>query len=227
MGTSGVPILRPVESRPLRIRLANDFEIVVAGLAAMLEPYSHRVEVVETEVNGDGSIPVELTLYDTFGQTQADQPQIDEIIADPTSGVVVVYSWNTQPELIERALGKGCRGYLDKSLPVEELVRSLERIAAGEILRPMRTSGDVGPEIMPLGAWPGQREGLSFRESEVIALITQGYTNPEIAARSFVTVNSLKTYIRSAYRKMGVERRSQAVKWGIEHGMLPREEARR
>ncbi len=68
--------------------------------------------------------------------------------------------------------------------------------------------------------WPGQREGLSARESEVIALVTQGYTNPEIAARTFITVNSVKTYIRSAYRKMGVERRAQAVRWGIEHGML-------
>ena len=55
----------------------------------------------------------------------------------------------------------------------------------------------------------------------MIALITQGLTNPEIAARSYITGNSLKSYIRSAYRKMGVERRSQAVLWGIKHDFQP------
>lgn len=55
----------------------------------------------------------------------------------------------------------------------------------------------------------------------MVALITQGLTNWEIVARSYITMNSLKSYIRSAYRKMGVERRSQAVRWGMEHGMLP------
>ena len=63
--------------------------------------------------------------------------------------------------------------------------------------------------------------GLSARESEVLALITQGYTNNDIAARSYLSINSVKSYIRSAYRKIGVERRSQAVRWGMENDMLP------
>lgn len=233
----------PVESTPLRLRLLNDYEVVVAGLRAVLEPYADRVRVVESDVRESADRAVELTLYDTFGQSQVDQRDFDAELADPAAGAIVVYSWNTDARLVELAIEKGCRGYLGKELGASELVERLERIAAGEVvvpeggaaaLRSATAEAISGPsqraganraseagEASAAGDWPGRREGLSLREAEVIALITQGFTNPEIAARCYISPNSLKSYIRSAYRKMGVERRAQAVRWGIDHGMLP------
>jgi NarL family two-component system response regulator LiaR len=55
----------------------------------------------------------------------------------------------------------------------------------------------------------------------VLALITQGLSNQEIAARVYLSVNSIKTYIRSAYRKIGVTKRTEAVIWGIDNGFRP------
>lgn len=52
----------------------------------------------------------------------------------------------------------------------------------------------------------------------MIALITQGLSNQAIADRAYVTINSIKTFIRSAYRKIGVENRTQAVLWGVANG---------
>ena len=69
--------------------------------------------------------------------------------------------------------------------------------------------------------WPGREWGLTEREAEVLALITQGLSNQEIAERSYLSINSVKTYIRTAYRKIGVTRRSQAVVWGMKHGFEP------
>jgi DNA-binding CsgD family transcriptional regulator len=63
--------------------------------------------------------------------------------------------------------------------------------------------------------------GLTAREAEVLALITQGFSNQEIAERSYLSINSVKTYIRTAYRKIGVTRRAQAVVWGMKHGFEP------
>lgn len=60
----------------------------------------------------------------------------------------------------------------------------------------------VGDEDLP-GAWPGQREGLSVREAEMISLIAGGMTNQDIAASNDLSINTVKTYIRSAYRKIG------------------------
>ena len=67
----------------------------------------------------------------------------------------------------------------------------------------------------------GRAAGLSSREAEVLALITQGLTNQQIAARAFVTINSVKSYIRSAYGKIGVTSRTDAVLWGIDNGFRP------
>ncbi|WP_455429797.1 response regulator transcription factor [Luteococcus peritonei] len=55
----------------------------------------------------------------------------------------------------------------------------------------------------------------------MVSLIAQGLSNAEIAGRTYLSPNSVKSYIRSAYRKIGVQRRSQAVAWGIDHGMVP------
>ena len=67
--------------------------------------------------------------------------------------------------------------------------------------------------------WPGRSEGLTARESEMLALITQGKSNAEIAAITYLSPNSVKTYIRSAYAKIGVTSRTQAVLWGVRYGL--------
>ena len=60
---------------------------------------------------------------------------------------------------------------------------------------------------------------LTGREVEVLTLICRGLSNAEIARSLFLSPNSVKSYIRTAYRKMGVASRSQAVVWGLEHGL--------
>ena len=66
--------------------------------------------------------------------------------------------------------------------------------------------------------WPGREHGLSDRESEVLSLICQGLSNQQVAQNLYLSINSVKTYIRTLYRKIGVESRSQAVIWGLGHG---------
>jgi DNA-binding CsgD family transcriptional regulator len=98
------------------------------------------------------------------------------------------------------------------------IVDALERIMGGEIVV---LAGDFQSSVGGAGTWPGREAGLSPREAEVIALITPGLSNQEIADRAFLSINSIKTYIRSAYRKMGVTKRTEAVIWGIENGFRP------
>lgn len=75
--------------------------------------------------------------------------------------------------------------------------------------------------MIPSESWPGRDHGLTPRESEIVSLVTSGLSNNEIAERTYLSINSVKSYIRSAYRTMGVTSRSQAVLWGIDHGMAP------
>ena len=70
--------------------------------------------------------------------------------------------------------------------------------------------------------WPGQGHGLTNRESQVVARIVDGLSNNEIAAGMHLSLNSVKTYIRSAYKKAGVTNRSLAILWGLGHGFQSR-----
>jgi DNA-binding NarL/FixJ family response regulator len=88
-------------------------------------------------------------------------------------------------------------------------------------------SADPGAEDPAFGAWPGQALGLSERESEVLALICQGLSNDDITKRAYLSINTVKTYIRTLYRKIGVTSRTQAVLWGLDHGFEPDRIARR
>ena len=67
-------------------------------------------------------------------------------------------------------------------------------------------------------SWPGQAAGLSQREAEVLTFIVRGLTNEEIGRRSFLSINTVKTYVRTAYAKIGARNRAEAVAWGIRHG---------
>jgi DNA-binding CsgD family transcriptional regulator len=69
--------------------------------------------------------------------------------------------------------------------------------------------------------WPGQSEGLTDRESEILALITQGHSNAEVATLTHLSPNTVKSYIRTIYRKIDVTSRTQAVLWGVHHGLTP------
>jgi DNA-binding CsgD family transcriptional regulator len=69
--------------------------------------------------------------------------------------------------------------------------------------------------------WPGRNEGISDRESEILALITQGKSNADVARLTYLSPNTVKSYIRSIYRKIGATSRTQAVLWGVAHGFTP------
>jgi DNA-binding NarL/FixJ family response regulator len=67
----------------------------------------------------------------------------------------------------------------------------------------------------------GWEAALTVREVQVLSGITMGFSNEEIAALLLISPNTLKSYIRSAYRKIGVTTRSQAVGWCLQHGFEP------
>lgn len=206
------------DAAPIRVAVVNDYEVVVEGVAAMLERFSDRLVVVELGCQVDVISEVDIALFDAFTMEGTDIPALETLVANPIVGRTVLYTWNLVLEQTKLALERGADGVLAKTLAPDELVAALESIHDGHPV----ISVDPGPDaVISSGQWPGQAEGLTARESEIVALIVQGLSNAEVAQRTFLSVNSVKTYIRSAYRTMGVQTRSRAILWGIEHGMEP------
>jgi two-component system, NarL family, response regulator LiaR len=197
---------------PIRLAIVDDFAVVVAGVASLLA--EERVDVVEMGTSLPVVSDVDVVLYDTFGQVHGQGVDLEDFVRD-SGAKVVIFSWNLRPGLIERALAEGACGYLSKVLTGPAIMAALERIMAGEIVI---LTGDDETSVGGAGDWPGRSAGLSPREAEIVALIALGLSNQEIAERAFVSMNSIKSYIRSAYRKMGVTRRPQAVLWALQNG---------
>jgi two-component system, NarL family, response regulator LiaR len=206
-------------NHPIRLAIVDDYAVVIAGVASLLG--EERIDVVETGASMPVISDVDIVLYDTFGQVQGRNLDLKDFVRD-SGAKVVIYSWNLHPDLIAEAIAGGASGYLSKVLTGPAIVAALERIMSGEIVI---LAGDHESSVGGSGDWPGRSAGLSPREAEVLALIARGLKNQEIADRAYLSINSIKTYIRSAYRKIGVDSRTQAVLWAVENG-FPIETAR-
>lgn len=205
-------------TRPLLVTLVDDYDVVLMGLAHLFDPYRDRIVVAEIDANAVLDDTIDIVLYDSFAQPESDHHEIAELVANPKASHVVVYTWNFQPELVETALDQGVHGYLSKTLPAGELVMALERVAAGDIV--VSEPRGRAPSTPGLD-WPGKVEGITDRESEILALITQGKSNADVATLTYLSPNTVKSYIRSVYRKIGAESRTQAVLWGVANGFSP------
>jgi DNA-binding NarL/FixJ family response regulator len=206
------------EMAPVRVALVDDYDVVVIGLAHLFDAYQDRIVVAELDANRPVSEAVDVALYDSFAQPEADHDDIAVLVRNPHARHVVVYTWNFHSVLVDSAMAKGASGYLSKTLPAHELVTAIEAIVDGQVVisdPPPRSRPAVGLD------WPGRTEGLTDREAEVLALITQGRSNSEIAQVMYLSINTVKTYIRSAYRKIGVTGRPHAMLWGLDHGFQP------
>ena len=203
----------------VRVALMNDYEVVVAGLQKMLAPYADRIRVVELDSLLPVHSDVDVLLYDAFGRERVTGP-VEQVIND-TDAKVVIYTWHLDPQLVQEALDKGAVGCLSKTIDALDLVSALEKVHGGSVVVSDTEPGVALEAEIGNGDWPGRDHGLSVRESEVLCLIAQGLSNQEIADRAFLSINSVKTYIRSAYRKIRVERRTQAVLWATRNGLVP------
>jgi len=204
---------------PITVALVDDYDVVLLGLARMIDAHRDRVIVAEIDANAETNDSVDVVLYDSFAQPESDQDEIAALVRNPSARRVVIYTWNFDPALVARAWELGVDGYLPKTLTSRELVGAIERVHAGErvFMEEPRTRVASAPGL----DWPGRLDGITDRESEILALITQGKSNAEVASLTHLSPNTVKSYIRSTYRKIGAESRTQAVLWGVANGFAP------
>jgi DNA-binding NarL/FixJ family response regulator len=198
----------PPARGPVRVLVVSSHEVVVTGVLTMLERSRPGWDVVA----GPGyARPVDVVLYDVIGLHDGDGSDLDHWVRREETSVIAI-SRDLRPDLEALALDRGARAAASIGIASSELVDVVECALAGKL--------DESPFVRRLDAdrLLGQEAGLSARESAVLRLIALGHTNQEIADRLYLSINSIKTYIRTTYRKLGVGSRQQAVTWAIQHG---------
>lgn len=196
---------------PVRVTLINDDEITTRGVAAMLREHPGEIELVS--LVGPTLTPIDVALYDHTTNEPGVGPSLAELVADARIRKVVVFTWSFQPWHAADFLRQGASAYLSKRLTGRELVDAIRRVDADRVL--VSAGGPGGRHGHPAE----NGESLTEREAQVLSLISNGLANNEIAEKLTLSINSVKSYIRSCYRKIDVESRTQAVLWGLGHGL--------
>jgi len=196
----------------LKVALVNDYEIIVHGLAAMLAPFSDRVEIVEIDVGSEPKRHVDVALFDTFASRRHSIDRARQMVQEGLVDHVLLYTWDAAAEFLALADEAGVSGVVLKSQTGESLVDVIERVARGE---------RIGFENIHRGRQSWDHSALSVREQEVLALIAYGMSNAEIGKELFLSVDTVKTYVRRLYSKLGVRNRAQAALQAARHNVLP------
>jgi DNA-binding NarL/FixJ family response regulator len=122
--------MEPMARTPLTVALVNDYDIVVMGLAHILEQYQDRVVTAELDTNQSVSDEVDVVMYGSFAQPESDHDEISVLVRNPRPASCGLHlELRSRPER-ERPQ-TGVHGYLSKALPARDLVAALEAIHAG------------------------------------------------------------------------------------------------
>jgi DNA-binding NarL/FixJ family response regulator len=193
---------------PIRVATVNDYELVVAGVAALLGRFPDRFEVVDRVIAGEPiREPVDVALFDTFGRAGPANEALGWLCGQDMVDKVAVFSLSLAPQHLTDSRALGVDGFISKALSGDEIADAIEAIAAGEQLVVGPSDADRSTDI-PF--WPGQGEGLTQRESEVLVMMARGYTNAEIAAALFIGTETVKTHVRRVLTKLKLRNRAQA-----------------
>jgi DNA-binding NarL/FixJ family response regulator len=142
--------------------------------------------------------------------------EVARAVAGSSPGTAFVfYTAFGDRALLADALAAGARGFVLKEAPLEELVRAVERVAAGEAY--------VDPVLAGLlvGASSTQQSpSLTRREREVLRLLADGHSNDAIGGELGISVETVRTHIRKAMAKLDADTRTQAVATALRHSLI-------
>jgi NarL family two-component system response regulator LiaR len=212
----------------IRILLADDHAVVRQGTKALLEREDDLEVVAEA---GDGKQAVQLAIKQRPDVVVMDfaMPKLNGIEAtrqikaiDPAITVLVLTAYDSE-QYVFAFLESGAAGYLLKDVQIEELVKAIRAVHAGEsILHPAITRKVVNHFAKPTGK-PAEKTALAQlteRELEVLKLAAQGMSNCEIALELGISVRTVQTHLGHIFNKIGVGSRTEAVVYGLKKGWL-------
>ncbi len=213
---------------PVRVVLVDDHEVVIEGLKAMLAGFRSRVRVVGHAVGSEHapkiveSLDPEVVLCDIRMRGCSGLDLCLTLRQRNPERKVVMLSVYDDEQYVFQAMRVGASGYLLKSITSDELVRQVESVRDGEIAIDAGMAArlaDTAGRVQPGQFWPGARQGLTPRESEILSYIVNGLPNRAIANKLVIGDETVKSHLRSIYRKLSVTDRTSAVATALREGI--------
>jgi DNA-binding NarL/FixJ family response regulator len=213
------------------IVVADDHEVVRAGFAALLDTQPDFT-VLGTAEDGARAVAACRELRPDVVLMDVRMPGTDGIEAtrqlaadDPAPKVLILTTFDLD-EYVFDALRAGASGFLLKDVTAEHLFEAVRVVAAGDALLAPAVTRRLISEFArirrpaPAAAAPAALAALTPRETEVLRLVAEGLSNPEIASRLVVTEETVKTHVSRVLAKLGLRDRTQAVVAAYESGLV-------
>lgn len=223
-GTGGGP---GSGGRAIRVVVADDQSVVREGIV-MLLGLLPGVEVVGAARDGEEAVALVAEVAPDVVLMDLRMPRCDGAEATrrirsayPGTQVVILTTYADDDSLFP-ALQAGARGYLTKDAGGDEIVKAIQDVLAGQaglapsvqrrlLERVTAPPPATAPAVLP--------DGLTGREGEVLGLVAEGLSNPEISRELNISTATVKTHINNIFAKTGARDRAQAVRYAYQHGL--------
>lgn len=202
---------------PIRVFSADDHPLIREGIATLINAQPD-MELIANAETGREAIQMfqkhqpDITLMDL---RLPDMSGIDALIAIraefPEARIIMLTTFQGDVE-IQRALQAGARGYLLKTMPPKEMIETIRQVHAGKKRIPAEVASNLAEHM-------GEEE-LTDREIEVLREVAGGNRNKDIAAKLFISEETVKVHLKHIMDKLGANDRTQAVAIGVRRGII-------
>jgi two-component system response regulator DevR len=215
---------QPIDAPPIRLLIVDDHVMVAGSLRSVVSSYSD-IEVVGTAGTVSDAVAMASNLQPDIVLMDYLLPDGDGITAaaqikrnDPKIQLVMLTGSGEDKRLARRAFEAGCSGFLSKTRSVDDLIAVLRAAHSGEVL----IMADMLMKLLPSVARhdDGSRAGLSPREIEVLSVMAEGGSDKEIAAKLFVSLNTVRKHTQNIIRKLGAHSKLEAVVIGVREELI-------
>jgi len=212
----------------IKIVVADDHKLFRQGLIGLMRAHDELVEVIGEASTGQEAVQLAHQLRPDVILMDIQMPDGDGLKATreirqtlPEVAVVILTASELDEHLYE-AVRLGAAGYLLKDLDASELFELLAGVTHNEVAM-TRAMASRLLKIMANnnGRDAGAENDLTEREIEVLHLLAQGASNPQIAEELFITINTVKTHISHILTKLQLDNRTQAATYAVQKGIIP------
>jgi len=209
-------------SEKIKVMIADDHTVVRSGLAAFLSVFD-EFELAGEAANGREAcekakeLRPDVILMDMM-MPEMDGAQATKCIRQsvPESQIIILTSFKDE-KMVQDALKAGAIGYILKNASADELAQAIRSAHAG---KPALSPEATQALFEAAGAVENQIEPLTAREKDVLIMMVEGLSNPEIAEKLFLSRSTVKFHVSAILAKLNASTRTEAVSVALQKKLI-------